>query len=375
MSSYKWPATGGSATKIEGPASSTDNAVVRFNGTTGILAQNSGVIIDDSNNVTGIAGLTATGTTTLNTSLSGPVRASSGVISTGNTSLTSEVTGTLPVGNGGTNSNAALSNNRVIKSAGGAIVEAAAITASRALISDANGIPTHSAVTSTTLAFLDATSSVQTQIDTKQATITGAATTVVSANLTVSRAVISNGSGKLAVSATTDAELGYVNGVTSAIQTQLDGKQATITGGATSITSANLTVSRALVSDGSGKVAVATTTSTEIGYVNGVTSAIQTQLDAKLCATSVAAVSSDVTLTNKRIHFVDTSSARSLTLPSPSSSSFIVVKDKTGSAATNNITIVRAAAEKIETVAASYVLNSNLGSWTFVSDGTDWFII
>lgn len=44
---------------------------------------------------------------------------------------------------------------------------------------------------------------------------------------------------------------------------------------------AALTASRALVSDGSGVVSVATTTATEIGYVNGVTSAIQTQLDAK----------------------------------------------------------------------------------------------
>ena len=43
----------------------------------------------------------------------------------------------------------------------------------------------------------------------------------------------------------------------------------------------DLTASRALVSDGSGDVSAATTTSTEIGYVNGVTSAIQTQLDAK----------------------------------------------------------------------------------------------
>jgi len=42
-----------------------------------------------------------------------------------------------------------------------------------------------------------------------------------------------------------------------------------------------LTASRALVSDVSGNVAVATTTSAEIGYVNGVTSAIQTQLDNK----------------------------------------------------------------------------------------------
>ena len=44
----------------------------------------------------------------------------------------------------------------------------------------------------------------------------------------------------------------------------------------------NLTASRALVSDSNGDVsATTTTTSTEIGYVNGVTSAIQTQLDAK----------------------------------------------------------------------------------------------
>jgi len=42
-----------------------------------------------------------------------------------------------------------------------------------------------------------------------------------------------------------------------------------------------MTVSRGIVSDGAGALAAATTTSTEIGYVNGVTSAIQTQLDAK----------------------------------------------------------------------------------------------
>lgn len=45
---------------------------------------------------------------------------------------------------------------------------------------------------------------------------------------------------------------------------------------------AALTVSRAIVSDASGVIIAATTTSTEIGYVNGVTSAIQTQLNSKL---------------------------------------------------------------------------------------------
>lgn len=44
---------------------------------------------------------------------------------------------------------------------------------------------------------------------------------------------------------------------------------------------AALTASRAVVSDGSGFLAAATTTATEIGYVNGVTSAIQTQINTK----------------------------------------------------------------------------------------------
>lgn len=104
---------------------------------------------------------------------------SSGVISyaqpafsgiTGSVDLTSQVTGALPVANGGTNSSASLSNNRVMQSSGGAIVEAAAITAARALISDANGIPTHSAVTATELGYVSGvTSSIQTQLGTKLA--------------------------------------------------------------------------------------------------------------------------------------------------------------------------------------------------------------
>ena len=43
-----------------------------------------------------------------------------------------------------------------------------------------------------------------TDISGKQDTITGAATTIDDANLTANRAVISNGSGKIAISAVTD---------------------------------------------------------------------------------------------------------------------------------------------------------------------------
>jgi len=197
------------------------------------------------------------------------------------------------------------------------------LTASRAVVSLANGKVGVSAVTATELGYLDGVSSaIQTQLDTKIATtasasndfitytqlnaninlvqdnvvsasggatgvearrvanIAGAVSTITTGNLTASRAVVSDGSGKVAVSAVTSTELGYLDGVSSAIQTQINSKQATITGAATTIDDADLTASRAIVSDGSGKVAVSAVTSTEIGYLDGVSSAIQTQLNA-----------------------------------------------------------------------------------------------
>ncbi len=68
--------------------------------------------------------------------------------------------------------------------------------------------------------------------------------------MTKARDLANAGTALSAVSAT---ELAYLDGVTSAVQTQLDTKQPTVSG----------------VSD------------TEIGYLDGVTSAIQTQLNAK----------------------------------------------------------------------------------------------
>ena len=109
--------------------------------------------------------------------------------------------------------------------------------------------------------------------------VDGAISTVNDTDLTASRALASSGSGKIEVSAVTATELGHLDGVTSAIQTQLDAKQATITGAATTIDDADLTASRALVSSGSGKVAVSDVTSTELGHLDGVTSAVQTQIN------------------------------------------------------------------------------------------------
>ena len=180
------------------------------------------------------------------------------------------------------------------------------------------------------------TSNIQTQLDAKQATITGGATTITSSDLTVSRALESNGSGKVAVSSVTSTELGYVSGVTSGLQTQIDGKQATITGAATSITSSDLTSNKALTSDGSGKVAASSVTSTELGYLSGTTSAVQTQLDAKLVkANNLSDVTSTSTArTNLGLGTIATQAASNVAItggtitgmPSPSSGTDVTTK-------------------------------------------------
>lgn len=70
-------------------------------------------------------------------------------------------------------------------------------------------------------------------------------------------------------------EIGYLDGVTSGIQTQLNAKAATLSGTANEIAYFNTTSTIA-------SLTVATYPSlTELSYIKGVTSAVQTQLDAK----------------------------------------------------------------------------------------------
>jgi hypothetical protein len=180
--------------------------------------------------------------------------------------------------------------------------------------------------------------------------VAGAVSTITTSDLTASRALVSSGSGKVAVSAVTATEIGYLDGVSSAIQTQLDAKSTTsnatalaledaalqsrlatnvtafttedtalqaritanntltsavetrrtqnIAGAVSTITTSDLTASRAVVTNGSGKVAVSAVTSTEIGYLDGVTSAIQTQLDAKLASAGANNFTDNVTITS-----------------------------------------------------------------------------
>ncbi|MDG0815834.1 tail fiber domain-containing protein [Bdellovibrio svalbardensis] len=161
----------------------TNGQVLRFNGTNWVPGADN----NSGGTVTGVTSansdITVAGTTapvlTLNSGVTGGAGDAnkiakldaSGLIPSAmlpNHDVSKLTSGVLPIARGGTNSSTALVGNRVMASSGTAIVEAAAITANRALISNASGIPTHSAVTDTELGYLSGvTSSVQTQINSK----------------------------------------------------------------------------------------------------------------------------------------------------------------------------------------------------------------
>ena len=102
------------------------------------------------------------------------------------------------------------------------------------------------------------------------------------ATLTASRSVVTDGSGVLTTSSVTSTELGYLSGVTSNIQTQIDAVSAgSLTGAISTVLNTDLSPSRAVISNVSGKIAVSAVTSTELGYISGVTSSVQTQITSK----------------------------------------------------------------------------------------------
>ncbi len=88
------------------------------------------------------------------------------------------------------------------------------------------------------------------------------------------------------VEAQRDAK-GHVTGLTYTAQKIKDTNTTySFDGAVSTIKDSNLTASRALISDSSGKVAVSDVTSAELSYLDGVTSSIQTQLNAKLDKTT-----------------------------------------------------------------------------------------
>ena len=125
--------------------------------------------------------------------------------------------------------------------------------------------------TATELGYLSGvTSAIQTQLDAKQVAVANVSTTEIGYLDGVTSAIQTQLNNKQAVVAgVDDTEIGYLNGVSSGIQAQIDAKAA--------LAGPTFTGTVVLPSTTS----IGNVTSTEIGYVDGVTSAIQTQLDAK----------------------------------------------------------------------------------------------
>ena len=106
---------------------------------------------------------------------------------------------------------------------------------------------------------------------------------------TASRALINNANGVISESNVTAAELAFLSGVTSAIQTQINNKLSTVTNANVEATAAialsklaAVTANRALKSDASGVIVPAGVTSTELEYLAGVHTNIQTQFSGKV---------------------------------------------------------------------------------------------
>lgn len=111
-------------------------------------------------------------------------------------------------------------------------------------------------------------------------TVNGGASSIIDNNLTASKILVSDANGKVSVSTVAASILGYLLTLTGDVQTQINLKQALIIGAASTILSANLAISRVLVSNSSGKVAASSISSTELGYLSGLASNLQTQLNA-----------------------------------------------------------------------------------------------
>lgn len=236
---WKWDSKSGLG-DVVGSASSVDNNIATFNGITGKAIQDSGFAISDIGDVTAAS---AFGTDNVLVRSDGTGK---GVQATGISiaDTTNDITG---AGNyGGTG--ATLS--------GLTASEITATDASKNLVT----LPVATYPSLTELTYVKgATSSIQTQINTKAPTTSPTfATSITGSYLTASEILITDGS-KNIVSAPVATypsltELTYVKGVTSALQTQLNGKEPTLA-------SASDTVA--------GKVELATTTETNTGTDTG----------------------------------------------------------------------------------------------------------
>ena len=90
---------------------------------------------------------------------------------------------------------------------------------------------------------------------------------------------------------------------------------------------------------------------------------------------NVSTINSNTNAVAGSTYLCDTSGgAFTVTLPTPVAGAYVAIKDSTGSFGTNQLTIAQNAGEKIEGLAASKILYTSWGAFSFFSNGTDWFM-
>lgn len=217
---------------------------------------------------------------------------------------------------------------------------------------------------------------------------------------------------KIADGSVSSTEFQYLGGVTSDIQTQINGVTGSavtsltgdVTGtgpGATATTIANGVVTDAKVATGisAAKIGAGSVDNTEFGYLDGVTSAIQTQINSKQDASTAVTLTGTQTLTNKTLQYLqqevatDTTTTGSNTtlaafttgivritdgslsslsgIPAGASGQQLIIENKTGVAVTiNNDDAGETAANRIFTGTGSSVSMLDNSTFIFTYDTT-----
>lgn len=85
--------------------------------------------------------------------------------------------------------------------------------------------------------------------------------------------------------------------------------------------------------------------------------------------------STPVTAVSGKTYLVDTTVARTINLPAPAINAYIIIKDVSALAETNNITVHPTTGVTIDGVTGDKTISINNVYCVLVSDGTNWYVL
>ena len=369
---------GGPGSPIDTPASSTDNAIARWNGTTGDELANSGVIIDDSDNITGVASIAVTGNIR-----NAQLTASRVVVTDGDKDLASSATTETELGYlSGVTSAIQTQLDAKLADANDEVTNANLVNMAESTLKGraagaGTGDPTDLSATQAT-AILDNFVGDSGSGGTKglvpaPASGDAAASKFLKADGTW--ATTAGGGDVAGPASSTDNALARFDSTTGKIiqnsGATLDDSNILTTAG---LLLSGLTASRALQTDGSKNLQSSSVTSTELGYLAGVTSAIQTQLNGKLGALTVQTKTSSYTALVTDDVILCSGSSFTVTLP-PVSTAYRTLTIKKTDSGSGVFTVDPDSAETVggnattalRTIGETVVLVPTSSGWNIVS--------